>query len=169
MPDSFVWIFLLLGGVIVLKFVLSVLLQTVRPSGKYEYVPRETIYTPAELAYLCALRPHIPKTHLIMGKIRLADIVSPNPKYKGKEYISAFNRISAKHVDFVLCERETYRIKGIIELDDSSHRAIIRAARDQIVDDVLTGAGIPILHVKARAKYDDSEIVAQVAQILNRQ
>lgn len=47
--------------------------------------------------------------------IRVRDGLSRSHRY------SAFGRISAKHVDFLVCHRGTFRIAGVIELDDSSH------------------------------------------------
>lgn len=68
------------------------------------------------------------------------------------------NRVSAKHVDFVLCDRESVAPVLIIELDDSSHARDERRARDVFVDEVLRAAGLPILRVAAKQSYSPPEI-----------
>ena len=77
-------------------------------------------------------------------KLRLADIVGVAP---GQEnYMSYFNRIKAKHTDFVICDPETMEVILAIELDDPSHEREERIERDAFVDKVYEAAGIPLLH-----------------------
>lgn len=83
---------------------------------------------------------------IICPKIRLADLVEPKKGTTGKEWHKLFNRIKAKHVDFVLCDPDM-RVKLIIELDDSSHDRQDRKERDAFVDAVLTGASYQICHL----------------------
>ena len=80
---------------------------------------------------------------LICPKVRLLDIIEPR---KGeKDYKSLFFKIQAKHVDFVICDADL-RIKGILELDDSSHDQEDRKERDAFVDQILTSVGYKVIH-----------------------
>lgn len=88
---------------------------------------------------------------IICPKIRLADLVEPRKGKSGSQWQSLFNRIKAKHVDFVLCDPDMH-VKLIIELDDSTHELGERVQRDAFVDAVLTGAGYRIVHIHA---FDD--------------
>jgi very-short-patch-repair endonuclease len=119
------------------------------------------LMSPAELAFWKVLCQSVPASIQIFAKVRMCDLV----KGEGQ---SAFNRIKAKHVDFVICAKSDCAILGVIELDDSSHHASSRAERDDFVDKVMQGAGIPILHVKAKAGYNSRELAAEVEGILSR-
>lgn len=82
---------------------------------------------------------------LICTKVRLADLVTPRPGTSKSIWKSRFNKICAKHVDFVLCD-QNMNVKLIIELDDKSHEREDRIARDKFVDKTLEEAGYTILH-----------------------
>lgn len=79
----------------------------------------------------------------INSKTRLADIVNVNGFVGTQQY---FNKIKAKHIDFVLADKTNMNTLLAIELDDNSHLKASRIERDCFVDNVLTGAGIPIIH-----------------------
>jgi very-short-patch-repair endonuclease len=100
---------------------------------------------------------------LICPKVRLADIIKPTEK---QNYQTALNKISRKHIDFVLCDPATAKIFGVIELDDKSHERADRVTRDAFVDSVFAAAGIQIIHFKASASYSVEEIRQQLKSIL---
>lgn len=83
--------------------------------------------------------------YMIFAKVRLLDLLEPVRKHPN--YRTLFNKIQAKHVDFVLCDYdlEPYMI---IELDDRSHDVPKRKERDQFVDEVLTQCGYRIIHTR---------------------
>lgn len=82
----------------------------------------------------------------ICPKVRLLDIVEPR---KGDpNYMSYMGKIKSKHVDFVICDQDL-RIKGIIELDDSSHDIKDRQERDAFVDAVLQDVGYIVIHTRS--------------------
>ena len=100
----------------------------------------------------------------IFAKVRLIDLVRVR---KGTEKTQAHkNRVISKHVDFVLCSRENSVPLLVIELDDASHRAADRQARDQFKDAVLTAAGIPVLRVPARSGYSETDLRAMIASVI---
>lgn len=83
---------------------------------------------------------------IICPKVRLLDIIEPR---KGeKDYKSLFYKIQAKHVDFLICDQAMH-IKGIVELDDSSHDQKDRQERDQFVDEILTSVGYKVIHTRS--------------------
>ena len=49
-----------------------------------------------------------------------------------------------------------------IALDDASHDRKDRQDRDGFVDSALAAAGLPILHVKASARYDANAVRAAI-------
>lgn len=70
----------------------------------------------------------------------------------------AFRKISSKCVDFVFEDKNTGDVKLVIELDDKTHELEHRQRRDEFVDNALSIARIPILHVKVQARYDEDEV-----------
>lgn len=120
---------------------------------------RQTLNTHAEQAFLLALQQSIDgDRYLINGKTRLADLIKVESQQWGSQWQTQFNRISRKHVDFVILERSSSRIIGVIELDDSSHQRSDRRERDRFVDQALERAGIPILHYPCLRKYPLDEL-----------
>jgi hypothetical protein len=81
---------------------------------------------------------------------------------------AAFNRVSSKHVDFVICASDTFRVVGVIELDDKSHRGQFRQRRDQFLDAALAAADIPVLHISAQRSYSIPDVRSRLASLLRR-
>jgi hypothetical protein len=77
--------------------------------------------------------------------------------------MSYYNRIAAKHVDYLLCDPVTMKPLVAVELDDASHNRADRKGRDELVDKVFQAAGLPLLHVTAQREYNPREVMAQVA------
>ena len=85
------------------------------------------------------------KGYEICPKVRLFDIIEPK---KGHEkYKTLMYKIQAKHVDFVICDKNMH-IKAIIELDDSSHDKKERRERDEFVDLILQSVGYKVVHTR---------------------
>lgn len=92
----------------------------------------------------------------LMSKVRLFDLVEPirsDTKYKTYLY-----KIQAKHVDFVICDKNL-TAQCIIELDDSSHNRIDRMERDKFVDEVLKSVGYTIIHTWGITEQTKSDIL----------
>ncbi|EIQ00233.1 Protein of unknown function (DUF2726) [Opitutaceae bacterium TAV1] len=124
-----------------------------------EYYLMESIFTPAERSFLGVLETATPEGLAIAYKIRLADVLGIR---EGNGRIAAFNRINAKHIDFLLIDKSNGKPVLAIELDDASHQRTDRAARDQFVDQAITQAGLDILHITARHAYAPADIERQI-------
>jgi hypothetical protein len=74
--------------------------------------------------------------------------------------------IARQHLDFVLCDRETTDVLLAIELDDRSHRKLARKRRDRFLTGALNAAGIPLLRVRAAARYDSRELAAMIDEAI---
>lgn len=124
---------------------LFILLRIFRPKDKYPYERRDLL-TSNELEFYQVLYPIVCQHgwQLLM-KMRLADIMAVR---KGTEdYMAYFNKIKAKHTDFVFCDPDTLEILAGLELDDPSHERPERMERDEFVDNAYAAAGIPLIHV----------------------
>lgn len=141
---------------------LMLLVRWLRPRERFPYEPRPLL-TPREQAFYFVLESICQRNGWkLLVKLRLADIVAVRKGTEG--YMSYFNRVKAKHTDFVICDPETMDILAGVELDDPSHVREDRAERDEFVDRVYEAAGIPLIHVWMEA--EEEQLEAQLLQEL---
>jgi Protein of unknown function (DUF2726) len=144
-------------------------LRNARASGSQPTISYEAVsalLSPAERSFFGVLQQAVSSDHLIFAKVRLADIVRPaqNPSRSGWQ--SAFNRISGKHVDFVLCDSLHLKVLVVIELDDKTHRRFDRGTRDGLVDSALADARIPVLRIPAQHTYSPTQVRQQILALI---
>jgi len=113
------------------------------------YRRKDYLLTKAERSFLGVLEQAVLGQPRIFAKVRLADLVWMPKGTEQRQ--SHFNRISSKHIDFLLCDDDAIRPLLVIELDDSSHERQDRKSRDVFVDQALAAAELPMLRVRARA------------------
>ena len=124
------------------------------------YRLRDDFLSPAEFSFYKVLLSLVGTRLTIQSKVRMADIffvARPN------ENASYFNRITAKHLDFLVCDATTMKPLFGVELDDSSHQRADRIERDEFVDKVFQAANLPLLHIPTQREYTTREITALVA------
>jgi very-short-patch-repair endonuclease len=134
------------------------------PAPRLPYARVPHLLTPAEGDFFAALQAAAPAGYQLFAQVRLANLVQVERWARGDK--SHWWRIQAKCVDFVLCESHTFVPRLIVELDDRSHDRADRQARDAFVDQALSAAGIPILHVRWQRHYDAGALAAQIAHHL---
>ncbi len=125
----------------------------------YRTVP--SLLTPTEAHFYQTLCTAVGPLAVIQCKVRLADLLIA-PRHD----LTAFRRVSQKHVDFVLCERGSLKPLIAVELDDRSHEREDRRRRDQFVDAVYASAGLPLVHVQVQSVYNAAELLAQLQPFL---
>lgn len=99
---------------------------------------------------------------VIFGKVRVADILSPAKGQSRSNWQKAFNRISVKHFDFVICSPDTLYVQSVVELDDKSHAKGKRADRDRFIESACDSAGVTLHRVKAASAYNVAEVRAML-------
>ena len=134
----------------------------------YPYVLNQQIFSQKEGYFYRDVRPIADKLGLIVfTKVRLADLLTV-PKGT-KDYTKWFNRIKAKHIDFIFVDRE-YNIKLLVEVDDPSHNRPDRQARDEAVDEMFRQVGMEVLHLRAWGKkYGAEDLETIITNALNVQ
>lgn len=137
------------------------------------YIVRERVLSPAECTFLTALRQAVQVERaapslIVLASVRLAEVLAVNSPRSGNRsaWQTAFNRVASKQVDFVICDAATTRPVLVVELDDQSHERSERQERDGFVDRACRSAGLPILHVRAAARYDPQVLAKQIAEKL---
>ena len=123
--------------------------------------------SPAERNFLKVLDSTIGSKYRVFAKVRLADIIAPSAGDKST-WQARFNRISAKHVDFLLCGIADGEPVCAIELDDRTHSASSRIDRDDFLNHSLQSAGIPIARFQASRTYSCVEIEANIDSAISK-
>jgi predicted RNA-binding Zn-ribbon protein involved in translation (DUF1610 family) len=131
-------------------------------SAAFPYQSKNSLCSPAERSFLGVLDQLLVDKYRVILKVRLADLLEV-PKGVSKSLRqSALNRISSKHADFVVCDKNNLSILGVIELDDQSHKSAKRQKRDGFLDSALIAASIPIVHIRAQNTYSVVDIQNQL-------
>ncbi len=144
--------------------------QEKHPLGNvvYPYRLTQCIFSPKEGYFYRDVRPIADKLGLLVfTKMRLADLLYI-PKGTA-EYQKWFNRIKAKHIDFIFVDREM-QIKLLVEVDDPTHNKPDRQARDEEVDEIFRQQGLEVLHLRAWGKqYGADDLETIITNALNVQ
>lgn len=161
------WIFVF--AAIIVSFVLALAANKARAGldRNANYSLRGSLFTPAERSFLGVLESVVGNNNRVYGKVRIADVIKVKSS-SSKSWQSHFNRISAKHFDFVVCDASTMRFICAVELDDKTHGKQKRAARDEFVISVCAKSGLPLLRVQARSGYSVSDVKAQFNSLIEK-
>lgn len=128
------------------------------------YRKKGPLFTPAERSFYGVLLQAIDRDkYQVFGKVRVADLLEPLPSRNRSQWQKAFNAISAKHFDFVLCKAGDLTPVAVIELDDKSHNQKKRQKRDELLKSICKQAGLPMLQVPAKWAYK-TEVVKMMLE-----
>lgn len=116
------------------------------------YKARPFLLTKAELNFFNQLNKKLPSQFHINCKVRLSDICTTTDR----KDIASFNRITSKHIDFVITKLSTAKTICAIELDDKSHNSESARRRDAIKNSALNMSGVELFRVKSGRNYTDS-------------
>jgi hypothetical protein len=128
-------------------------LEPPKPAINFAYKRKASLLTPTEKSFFEDLRYAVADQWYIFSKVRLEDIISVREGLEKKEAYGLRSRIKSRHIDFVLCNKDTLAIEVCIELDDWTHKRKSRRERDEFVDQALNAAGVRIEHVQVQASY----------------
>ncbi|NND00002.1 MAG: DUF2726 domain-containing protein [Gammaproteobacteria bacterium] len=156
------WMLLLVVVLIVTVLIFARVSKTNPAQQPTPYEQRNSLLTPAERSFYGVLLQAVGPEFIVFSKVRVADLLKPIGGLARSEWQTAFNKISAKHFDFVLCDSQTLAAKMVIELDDRSHRKNVRKSRDVFLDTACASAKLDIKHVAAQRTYRVGELKAQL-------
>ena len=114
------WIILTIAIVGIGLFLLAKRSDKGKPAQEgFLYQKSDALFTPGERSFLGVLKQAVGNNAAIFGKVRVADVVEPKSGLSRSARQKAFNKISAKHFDFLLCDKENLSVTCAIELDDA--------------------------------------------------
>ena len=127
---------------------------------RFEYHRKNGVMTDAERECFHALVSEMGLDYYFFPQIHLDAIVQPTDARKGR--FNAFRHINQKSVDFVACDKKEMRPLFVIELDDKTHGQPRWIERDKEVERILHGAGIPLIRIENRGRFDTKELALAV-------
>lgn len=163
-----VWLFIAL--VLVLLVFVFVTRKRQSPGGASQELPYQkqpALFTPAERSFFGVLTQAVGKDFQVFGKVRVADVLAVRGGLDNQARTRAFNQISAKHFDFVLCAPGDLSVLCAIELNDGSHQRNDRKDRDTFLLNACNVAGLPLINFEARRAYVATEICTRIAEHLS--
>lgn len=116
------------------------------------------LFSPTERSFFSALEQAVAGEYRILAKVCLADVIGVKPELSGIARRIAVSRIKGRHIDFVAYHPLTFEVAFAVALDDQGIAHSQRQPRDEFVDNVLKGAGIPIIHFNVHRTYKVREI-----------
>lgn len=163
---SLLLLLLLPAFVVLLKIAIAFLNK--RKKQDILYLKKDSLLTEAEKYFYSVLKDVIADNYLLFPQVSLLEILSVPKGFNQKAHYSALNKIQAKHIDFLLSEKETTRPLLVIELDDSSHLRSDRIARDRFLKEAFASANLPLLRVKVASQYDHELLKGSIKDLLDK-
>ena len=165
--ESYLIIFFILGASILFYILLTILYKGKAKGTSSidfsDYHLKESLLTKNEMGFYETLKKVVEDDLIVFSMVRLADIFSIG---RGKGYQAALNRINPRHIDFILCHKDTLRPVVAIELDDKSHERSDRIKRDEFVNQLFESAGLPLLRYPSKSHYTPNDVGGKLNSIL---
>lgn len=136
-------------------FIVIALLAKFLPGKKKQdydlskYYLKSSIVTPVEKWAYQIISRTLSDQYILAPKVGMKDFIGINVK---NDYMKYFSHIAQKHIDFLICDKETLSPVLGIELDDNSHNKDSRKNRDQNVDQIYNAVGLKIFHIPTKIK-----------------
>lgn len=111
------------------------------------YYKMNSILTPVEKWMYNIIKETVNDEYIIAPKVGMKDFIGVK---SGKDYMKHFGHIAQKHIDFLICTKDTLSPVLGIEIDDSSHNKPDRQKRDQEVDQIYNTIGLKIIHIPTK-------------------
>jgi len=128
-------------------------------SFPFPFDSKNAIFTPAEKNFQNLVEQAIGSKYRVINRVKLADIVTIRNGISDRASQSAVNNAEGKYLDFVICDRNTMKLLGAIDLVDTKGKGY-KIKKDWFVSGALEAASIPHLRIKVKANYTLDEIRA---------
>ncbi len=132
----------------------------------YPYTKNENLFSAPERSFLSVLDQAVGDRFRILGKIRIADIVSLKKLSDRSARKRALNKIAGKHFDYILCSRDDLAVVAAVGLNDKSREHSDRKERDAFIAGLCNAISLPFLRFEAGEEYTVSEIRSTILKKL---
>jgi hypothetical protein len=128
-------------------------------SFPFPFDSKNSVFTPAEKNFQNLVEQAMGTKYRVINRVKLADIVTIRNGVSDRASQSAVNNAEGKYLDFVICDRNTMKLLGAIDLVDTQGKGY-KIKKDWFVSGALEAASIPHLRIKVKANYTLDEIRA---------
>lgn len=128
------------------------------PNTNYVFKPKGQLFTPVERSFLQLLEQAVGNEFKIICRVKLSDLVTVRNPLRKKQMSDALSKTSAKHLDFVLCDRKSLDPVMAVDLVYRQGTESYKAQKDLFVTNALDNANIPLARIKVKSGYSLEEI-----------
>lgn len=126
-------------------------------SNPYPFKKKTQLLTSIERGFLALLEKAVGDDFKIVNRVKLNDLIDIKDSVSAKAKRAALLKASAKYVDYVLCDPNTFRIIAAVDLVNHN-KGGHKAKQDWFINGALEAAGIPHIRIKVKAGYQVEEI-----------
>ena len=125
------------------------------PAGMPQVMVSTRFVSGAEADFFRVLRAVVGDRGYVLAQVSLGRLLYfPGNNATNPGRLRWWNKVCQRSVDFLVCDPATLKPLLAIELDEPSHDAPKRQARDEEVHGLLKAAGLVALRVRTRRNYD---------------
>ena len=128
-------------------------------SFPFPFDSKPAVFTPAEKNFQNLVEQAMGSKYRIINRVKLSDIVTIRNGVSNRASQSAATNAEGKYLDFVICERNSMKLLGAIDLVDTQGKGY-KIKKDWFVSGALEASAIPHLRIKVKANYTLDEIRA---------
>jgi len=151
---------LILFALISLIVIVGVLASRLNDNSfPFPFDSKSSVFTPAEKNFQNLLEQAMGNKYRIINRVKLADIVTIRNGVSNRASQSASTNAEGKYLDFVICDRNSMKLLGAIDLVDTQGKGY-KIKKDWFVSGALEAATIPHIRIKVKANYTLDEIRA---------
>jgi len=120
---------------------------------------------PAERRLLPALDAALGSGYRVFVRVPVEDVIALAPRLAKPLRERAVARLAERRFDFLVCDSASLRVCAAIALRDagSGYR---RSAPDKTLGRVCRAAGLPLLNIPARERYEPGELVGILREVI---
>jgi len=161
---TLLFILFIIGSAAVVAIFFTKKGSSIKKEEKLPFKKKQYFFSRAEKKFYLVLKQVADKNSLVIfSKVRLLDLFLIQEKdYKSR--MSNRGKIIQKHIDFLLCDNNSFSPVVGIELDDSSHNQSKRIKRDNLVNRVFASAELPLLRIKVSSNYNINSLEKNILE-----
>lgn len=151
---------LILFALISLIVIVGVLASRLNDNSfPFPFDSKASVFTPAEKNFQNLIEQAMGHKYRVINRVKLSDVVTIRNGVSNRASQSAATNAEGKYLDFVICERQSMKLLGAIDLVDTQGKGY-KIKKDWFISGALEAASIPHLRIKVKANYTLEEIRA---------
>ncbi len=148
----------ILIGVFVFRAWMLKLESSSTKTSSFYYKRKQFFFTRSENDFFGLLERTLKgRNVMVFPHVRVADVLETS-----SGGLAGFNRISQKHVDYLLVSLPNFQPVMAIELDGKSHGSQKQQQRDAVKDQAFKSAGVPLVRVPVSRNLSDVMLLSML-------